>query len=213
MAKTREEKIQYLREWRKRNPDAAKTHYRENQEYYRKKLLRWREENRESVREYDRAYYAKNADKKKAGKRRYRQTSKQVVNATNRKWIAKNPEKRKAIEKRYGASHPWIGSVKSARRRARKLNAPGTHTVEDIRLIWDRQNHKCAVHDCRYPISDISGDKHRYHVDHIIPLTHPDGTNWRDNLQILCSHHNRSKWALGPEEWAKRLLEKSNIGF
>ena len=54
--------------------------------------------------------------------------------------------------------------------------------------------------------------KQTRHVDYIMPLFQ-GGTNWPDNLQLLCPRCNRAKGSLLPETWAKRLAgaAKANV--
>lgn len=87
-----------------------------------------------------------------------------------------------------------------ANNRAQRKNAQGHHTKDDILRILKDQKHKCA--NC---LCDVSGG---YHVDHIMPLK-LGGTNWPDNLQILCPTCNLRKNAKHPIDWAQengRLL-------
>lgn len=87
-----------------------------------------------------------------------------------------------------------------ANNRAKRKNAAGRHTKDDIQRILKDQKHKCA--NC---LCDVSGG---YHVDHIMPLK-LGGTNWPDNLQILCPTCNLRKNAKHPIDWAQengRLL-------
>lgn len=93
--------------------------------------------------------------------------------------------------------------IASRRRRAKANNAEGMHTAADVKEIWDRQKHKCAVPCCQYPIA--SKGQNKYHVDHICALVR-GGTNWPSNLQCLCAHHNSSKNAKDEYEWAQRVM-------
>jgi 5-methylcytosine-specific restriction endonuclease McrA len=63
------------------------------------------------------------------------------------------------------------------RRRAREALAPGKHTSQDIRDIYNRQEGKCVY--CKKLLGD------RYQVDHIVPLS-KGGSNYPSNLQITC---------------------------
>jgi 5-methylcytosine-specific restriction endonuclease McrA len=99
---------------------------------------------------------------------------------TTRKWKEKNPE---AV-----SLHDRIS-------RARRRGAIGTHTAADIRNILRFQKRRCAY--CRTRLADTG-----FHVDHIIALAR-GGTNYKENLQILCPTCNLKKHARDPIEFAQ----------
>lgn len=67
---------------------------------------------------------------------------------------------------------------------AKKRNAKGSHTREDIVALYVFQKGKCVV--CKVSLSNS------YHVDHITPLS-LNGSNDKGNLQLLCPSCNMSK--------------------
>ena len=67
---------------------------------------------------------------------------------------------------------------------AKKRNAKGSHTQEDIATLYAFQKGKCVV--CKISLSE------GYHVDHIMPLS-LNGSNDKGNLQLLCPRCNMSK--------------------
>jgi 5-methylcytosine-specific restriction endonuclease McrA len=77
-------------------------------------------------------------------------------------------------------------AIRSARR-ARQKAADGRFTAADIRALETRQKGKCAC----------CGKKRKLAVDHIVPLA-KGGTNWPNNLQLLCTPCNASKSAKDP---------------
>lgn len=79
--------------------------------------------------------------------------------------------------------------------RAKRAGAEGCHSASDVLKLVAAQNSCCAC--CRCSISKS------YHVDHIIPLAR-GGTNWPNNLQLLCAPCNLQKGAKLPEEWNAR---------
>lgn len=93
-----------------------------------------------------------------------------------KKWRTANPAKYKAI----------------VRRRGVKAGAKGTHTADDIQILFKAQSGKCV--GCR--ISLIKG----YHVDHKTPLSR-NGSNYPRNLQLLCQPCNDSKGTKTQAEW------------
>ena len=81
--------------------------------------------------------------------------------------------------------------------RARKRNAAGSHTKQDVLNILAMQKNKCAEPSCRASLN--SG----YHVDHITPLSR-GGSNDKTNIQCLCPTCNFSKSATPPDVLARK---------
>lgn len=122
-------------------------------------------------------------------------TSRDLTNERARNRYAENPSKRRLSALLWQVKNPDKVRAKTHRRRARKINAEGTHTAEDIQRIYKLQNGKCG--NCRRNLSKY------YQVDHILALS-KGGTNWPRNLQILCKKCNCSKNASDPIDWAQR---------
>ncbi|WP_149115444.1 HNH endonuclease [Limnoglobus roseus] len=101
---------------------------------------------------------------------------------------------------RWRAANKGKLSALHRNRRARKKNATGTHTAEQIAdLLWKQRN-KCF--NC---LRKLDG---KYHADHVAPLAR-GGTNDIGNIQILCPSCNCRKHAKDPIRWAQeqgRLL-------
>ena len=128
-----------------------------------------------------------------------------------RQWDAANPGYQKEYLRQWRAANPgyarqwYYKNHEQARvngrrgwrnRRARKLNAicehgPGCYD-KAVREITRR---RCAIPGCR-------ARKH-IQADHIIPLA-KGGLDCRDNLQLLCRHHNATKNAQDPIAYARR---------
>lgn len=119
------------------------------------------------------AWRNKNKQHTAAYGKQYRQENRTEVLRRLKAWRDSNPMAMRAHEKT---------------RRARKLNAPGTHTAADVRDILTMQRHHCAC--CGVKLAT-------YHVDHIVPLSR-GGSNDKANLQILCAPCNLSKHAKDP---------------
>ena len=178
----------------------AKVYRENNTEKRRADLKRWRQQNGDRERAQQKAaraanpekqcrtnpaYYAANREKELARSKAYQGANKQSVAAKQKEWKAANREAVNAIRNN---------------RRAREMAAEGKYTKGDVERLLAVQKGKCA--ECR------KGIKGGYHVDHIVPLI-KGGTNWPNNLQLLCQRCNNKKYDKDPIEWAKengRLL-------
>jgi hypothetical protein len=131
---------------------------------------KWRANNKDKIAKRNAAYWAAvstNPDVKKAA----------VERASA--WQKANKERRAAIRSAY---------------RARKRQAMGSHTAQDIIGLHQKQKGRCAVCLTNLAVS--------YHVDHIIPLRRGGG-NDKSNLQLLCVSCNCSKGARDPFKFAQ----------
>lgn len=92
----------------------------------------------------------------------------------------------------------WPATFKAnaRNRKARVREAEGRHSSDDIAALYKRQKGKCVY--CKASI------KNERHVDHIMPIA-LGGSNWPDNLQLLCPPCNLHKRAMHPTNFAQRI--------
>lgn len=139
---------------------------------------RWRERNPEVAR----LRYENNREKR----------SEQTL-----RWQAQNPERKRATTLRWARKNPEKIKINDHRRRARKINAGGSFTAEDVEEIRKLQRNRCAR--CGKSLNGKEA-----HIDHIIPLAR-GGSNDRRNLQFLDALCNLSKHARDPIDDMRRL--------
>lgn len=135
--------------------------------------------------EHARARRAQNPEPHKAALRRSFQKHKATRLAETRAWKAANKQ----------ATSNHMRAAKAKRRAAE-----GSFTRDDVETMLVEQCGVCAA--CPANISES------YHVDHMTPLAR-GGTNWPDNLQLLCPACNRSKGAKTMAEWMAWKIEVS----
>lgn len=75
--------------------------------------------------------------------------------------------------------------INNLNRKARKKNAPGHYKPADIRALMVTQGGLCALCQCNLSASG-------FHIDHKQALVN-GGSNWPENLQLLCPPCNLSK--------------------
>lgn len=116
------------------------------------------------------------------------------------RWRANNREY--TIEKSRAdyEANPAAAKARWHKRRALLKGADGTHSAEDVERINAAQCFECV-----YCGASTATKKS---VDHIIPLSR-GGSNWPDNIQILCPRCNRAKWDRTDEEF--RFLLKNGL--
>lgn len=148
--------------------------YLENKEKSLARSGKWKEENIERSRAGVNAYYQKNKDKL-------------IVSARKRR--KEHPEKHKAAIRKWQKENKHIVNAHIATRTARRKGSFGKHTGDEVLRLLSRQRHRCAVCSC-----DIASG---YHKDHIQPLAR-GGSNFIDNIQLLCRPCNQSKHVKDP---------------
>jgi 5-methylcytosine-specific restriction endonuclease McrA len=110
------------------------------------------------------------------------------------KLIARNSDRIKELGKIWRLANPEKVRATNARRWARKASSPGNFKHDDLTAKLAAQNFKCAAPHCGIDVRD------EYSIDHKIPLSR-GGSNWPDNIQILCVRCNSSKRDRTMEEW------------
>lgn len=147
--------------------------YRLDPSYYNNANSEWYKRNKELRSEYNKQWRSKN---------------KEYFRDHNKQWTAKNREH----IRRYKENNKEKLRQYKRNRRARECGADGYNTYEDIRYLEFLQKMRCA--GCLINISC------GYEVDHIMPLV-SGGSNWPDNLQLLCTPCNRHKSSKHPDDW------------
>lgn len=190
--------------------------YQANSAHVLAKHKEWVLKNAQRLAAYKRQWCQKNRGRKKQSNKKWRlkrpELALKASKESKRKWKLEHPEKYIESNRRYyNKNKERIAQYGSQwkkdhfdktlafnhRRRARKRNAPGFWTSEDIVLIRIEQQDKCFY--CGINLC------HRGTVDHKTPLIR-QGTNWPNNLVLACKSCNSSKGTKTVEEFMKYLV-------
>ena len=193
----------------KRCDSGASHKWREaNRERHNEKNRKWREANREEHKELSRKWYEANSERKKETNQKWYEANLQRAKENNRNWRETNPERKKEINRKWQQLNPervkekcrkWHRSnpkkvaALQQKRRARKANADGTATAEQIKARFQYHENRCY-----YCGDNESG----LHVEHRIPLSR-GGSNWPSNLVPACPTCNLSKGTKTEKEFLK----------
>lgn len=173
-------KASYERHAERRRADAREDYYA-NKEARQEQARQWKRQNPDRVKAGTKAWLLANAAKVALTQKIYR--------AAHGESIAARVATYRAVNKRRYATLERV-------RRARKKQAEGTHTLDDVKRILKAQRNRCAY--CRKPLGKD------YHVDHIVALSR-GGSNWPSNLQCTCPSCNTSKNARPAEVFARSV--------
>jgi 5-methylcytosine-specific restriction endonuclease McrA len=163
------------KQWRKDNPEKAE-----------KILKRYQQRNREEIKLKARKARRENPEKNKEARKKYYYTHHEKAIEAARKYRKEDPERSKEIVQKYQQAHPEKGRQRHRRRRARKLQADGSHDTDDIQFLFAVQKGRCAACGELFTKDDMVS------VDHIIPLT-KKGSDNVTNLQLLHRSCNSKK--------------------
>lgn len=134
---------------------------------------RYRERNREKIRERQRRWQAE-----------YRSNNRDFLNERRRGYYAATPEPHRKRAKLWAAANPEKRREIEARRRAAKKASPTIEKI-DRASIYRRDGGRC--HICGRPVSRSS-----YELDHLIPLSR-GGPHISDNLAVAHGKCNRRR--------------------
>jgi 5-methylcytosine-specific restriction endonuclease McrA len=183
--RTRERQRAQRRAWYEKNAEQILRERREDYAADPKKaqarITAWKAEHPEYFAQYWKRHYLANRARLLAAKKAYYESNKADMIERARRWAASNPEKRREIRRRYKQSERGrlVDLAGVHVRMARKRNAPGRATAEQLIARWNYFGGRCWM--CWGPADQW---------DHVIPLSR-GGANWPSNLRPACRCNQR----------------------
>lgn len=158
-------------------------YYEVNKELFRARSVAYREANKDAMREMGRRYYVEN---------------KEWINARNREYYYEHREKSLQGMAEYRVKNRAHLNVISRNYFARKRQAKGSYTFDDVWGMYESQQGLCAY--CEMPLFAT------FHVDHMVPLSRGGSNSWT-NLAVSCIECNLSKGSKTVEEFIVHVRE------
>jgi len=196
---------EYMRRYRKLNPDywksnpetrklAARKYYLENKERLKPIRKAWMEKNKVKWNKYQRQWQKNNPDHSSAYTKAWAMRNPERAKEVWKSWDERHPERRKQIGASFRKRHPEVGIRQNTIRRFRvgdltRYNALIDEMVKDVS--------KLEIIRCSYCKIVIVG---QYHFDHIVPIAR-GGKHVRENLCVACVSCNLSKGPKLLTEW------------
>lgn len=151
-----------------------------NLDYARERASQYSASHREEARLRASKWHKENPERHRERAKAYRERNREQLNLITRIWKKKNHVQVLAIARSY---------------KARKRGADGRYCAKDVSRLYENQCGKCAA--CKIELL-------KYHVDHVVPLC-LGGTNYPENLQLLCPTCNLRKGRKMPEQFMKEM--------
>lgn len=160
-------------------------YYKENRIEIRKRRQVAYDKNPQKGRDSCKRYYENNLDSERIRFKKYYRDNKKQIKARNRKRWWANREICLEQSRKWQKANPERMRYNNAQKRARKMNAEGSHTLEEWKLLKKQYGFTCPC--CKKKESEIQLTE-----DHIIPLI-KGGSDFIENIQPLCKSCNSRK--------------------
>lgn len=189
--------------WREENPEKVKTYnrqyYRDNRDVMTARNRQWHARNKEKRRQSHRRWYLKNAEHSKAKRKQWYRNNKNYVRNYDRQRYLANPDHMRFQSRRWKANNPEKTILQEHLRLAREQGLPNDLTPNEWRYAKAYWDGKCAY--CDEPFDN---GLRKLTLDHYIPLANSScpGTV-ATNCIPVCLSCNTSKGPKDVRDWLR----------
>ncbi len=132
--KTKEEKLEYARQYRLKNRDKMKQYRIDNADRIRQSRIKYDEKHKDIIKEQQRQYKQMNKEKISENQKQYNKMNKEKI----KQYPCNSPENRKMIDDKYRKNNP--DKIKDY-----KLRKNYGITLDEYNIIFNRQEGKCCI--------------------------------------------------------------------
>lgn len=175
--------------------DCRHKRYRDKIDDIKMKQRQYYQDNRDRIIARIIQYEKEHPEGRRNRHKKYRDSHPEKIQAGKEKWVSDNPNYWSEYGRQWRKDNPEMAIEYNHARRARKLASGGSYTPAEIQALFEQQEGKCFHCD-----ADISSYFER---DHWIPLS-KGGSNYIENIRLLCYKCNRNKHDKLPCEWDNR---------
>jgi 5-methylcytosine-specific restriction endonuclease McrA len=170
--------------------DDTKAYRKQHLEERNRYAAEYKALHREERKLYKDKYNAEHRDQHK----RYLEEHSEIISEQQRAYYQEHQDHLKQYTIQYRQTEPGRMSMKAGNhnRKARKKQAGGKHTAQQLQEQYQRQRGKCYY--CKVKLSKA------WHADHVVPLS-KGGSNDISNIVIACPKCNQSKYNKMLHEW------------
>jgi len=194
---TREQKNEYLREWRRSHPENIVRYEAGRKEPRAAYLKAYKEKHRERLSVLARAQYVENRGAEIDAMRRWRVANPERAKASSKAWYEANKERTLENVRVWRAANPDCVRAYRKLREARDRSSLWFSYGELVspHEVFKRDKWRCRACGCKTP-KELRGtiEPNAPELDHVIPLS-LGGPHTRKNLQCLCRSCNSKKSA------------------